>query len=378
MRKLAIQWLLSGSIFFWGAGAFADSPPPTLFSFYGFIKAGFILSTRAVDSAGNTNLSIPNVVHPDISPEDSDFRSSFQVAQSRFGLWIQKENYPVKGQFELDFLDPKKSTPTVASLPRLRIAKIVYRASNEHEWTLGQDWDPFSPFRPFSNGMIGILFQTGNVGFMRQQIKWQYKQGDYTSAIALVFSGVNDSTTVGPFELGVTPGVSHQSSFQITPTSRVGFSIMSNLPKLNSMSAQYYGVNTFWNWKTSDFPELRLMTYYGQNLGSIGSLGLGTDKNHEVGGYLSFGGSFSKTWVYSGGAGIAHVMNSNGSAMNYLKDHRILNNAKLDLSLGYHLTDNFKIFGEYVCILSHFRQKSTQESNLFTSHIFDVGGRLDF
>lgn len=366
----------------------SPSPAPTTsssswFNPYGFVKAGYIFSTRAVDStqAGYTNLSCPTTARPDLTANDSKFRGSFQVAQTRFGTWIQKGESSVKGQLEFDLLDFAVASPTVHSKPRLRIAKVAYTPSKENEFNFGQDWDPFSPFRPFSNGMMGILFQSGNVGFMRQQVKWQYKQESFSYALAAVFAGApNNLSPDGNVELGTTPGLTQQITVNIDKSVKIGTSATASLPRVNDVSDSFFGFNLFTNLKWADFPEIRIMGYYGKDLGTAGYLGIGRGGNHEAGGYLAFGGNLGGPWVYSGGVGMAYVMESYGSVLpgGSLGANRLKDNTKVDLSLGYKLTESLKIYTEYVYMLSHYTNSAGADLAFIPAHILDTGVRFDF
>src|SRR5690606_31550316 len=98
---------------------------------------------------------------------------TFQVGQSRLGFWFNDKG-AVRGQFEFDFLDFTKSSPTTGAVPRLRIAKIEWNFSDSLQLQAGQDWDLFQPVNPLSFDIVSVAYQAGNTAFMRQQVKLIY------------------------------------------------------------------------------------------------------------------------------------------------------------------------------------------------------------
>src|SRR5690606_29398754 len=114
-------------------------------------------NASAVTAAGNPVLAA--------LPHESGY--TFQVAQSRLGFWFA-EGQPIRGQFELDFVDFGKSSPTVQAVPRLRIAKVEWALSESTLLSVGQDWDLWGSVNPHTIDLVASSFQAGNTGFMRQ------------------------------------------------------------------------------------------------------------------------------------------------------------------------------------------------------------------
>ena len=144
----------------------------------GFLKFGAVAASRAVDSFGNTNMSAPTVASSSNALGSNLARGTFQIAQSRFGAWIDQGK--VKGHLEFDLIDFAKASPVTQIFPRLRIADLDYQIDDSQTVSFGQDWDLFaSPYRPFTYNFVGFFFQSGNVGFMRNQVTYslQASQG---------------------------------------------------------------------------------------------------------------------------------------------------------------------------------------------------------
>jgi hypothetical protein len=120
----------------------------------------FVASTGAVDSFGQPNaVAVTAAGNPVLSVAPDKARYTFQVAQSRVGFWLNEKG-PLRAQLELDFVDFAKSTPTTASLPRVRIARVDYSFAPGHTLAMGQDWDLHAPLNPHGINVVGALFQS--------------------------------------------------------------------------------------------------------------------------------------------------------------------------------------------------------------------------
>ena len=172
---------------------------------YGFLKPTVSVSSEAVESFGRPNqtaiTAAANPVRASV-PDDPEF--SFQVGQSRIGLRIA-EAQQVRAQIELDFVDFDKSTPTVASLPRIRIAEVSWDPAKDHTVTAGQGWDLFGSLMPHGYNLVGANFQAGNIGFMRQQVQWRYHPKHADVGVAIGMPGVNTGPAENALEHSVLP-----------------------------------------------------------------------------------------------------------------------------------------------------------------------------
>jgi hypothetical protein len=143
-------------------------------SFYGFIKSDYIIADSAVLSYGRENLVAPNMSKRVVQFDDAQQRGNISVQETRIGFRSQLGD-SLKGFIEMDFIDFQKSNPNVNVNPRLRQAAISYDFNKRFGIFMGQKWDIFSPLNPDTYNVINSLFQTGNVGWMREQIGITYK-----------------------------------------------------------------------------------------------------------------------------------------------------------------------------------------------------------
>jgi hypothetical protein len=360
--------------------ALADEKP--IFTPYGFLKFGITGSNHGVDSFGNTNLSAPTTVHANtgLSPLESSYQSSFHVQQSRIGTWIMPEG-KVKGQFEIDLIDFKLASATTGSHPRLRIAKVVYTPDDRNEFILGQDWDIFSPLKPFTYNFVGLYFGAGNAGFMRQQAKWHLKQDSSDLSLGIGLAGRNETSTDSSLELNNVPVFMGQYTLNILKELKVGISTILGRVNLGGFTSAIYGVNPYWEIKIEGLPEIHSEVYYGQNLGNSGMLTLAIvpmpSVLHEAGGYVSFKGPITSRLGYLGGIGYAMVGGSGADVST--STLKIKDNAKVEFGLDYKLEKNLSIFAQNSILRTTYASDVLgNDREVFESNISEIGVYFEF
>lgn len=307
MKNARLAALLVSGGLCTASSAFAQSPagsaaPATpaaeedkLFRLYGTFTPRVVVSDRTVATFNQPNASaITMAGDPVLSVAPDRARYTLQVAQSRIGVWINEKG-PVRGQLELDFIDFTKSTPTVASLPRLRIARVDYTFSPGHTLLLGQDWDLHAPLNPHGINLVGALFQAGNTGFMRQQFKYLYSAPSFELGAALGFPSPNVTAKEAALELGALPTLAVRGAYKFGK-SRVGVSaIYTRLPfnfgAPDERTGDAFGAVLFSELNPSANTQVRLELNYGQNTANLGVLSLAqgnvTQDLSEAGGFLS-------------------------------------------------------------------------------------------
>ena len=145
-----------------------DKPFWEAIRIYGTFKPTLIFSADAVESFSQPNgTAITAAANPMLATSPSGERLTFQVGQSRLGFQFNEKG-AIRAQLELDFLDFSKASPTVASVPRLRLARFDWVAAPWVTLSAGQDWDLHAPMNPHGSNMVGAHFLSGNSGFMRQ------------------------------------------------------------------------------------------------------------------------------------------------------------------------------------------------------------------
>ena len=280
--------------------AVAPAPAPSapspwsLLRPYGTLKPTVIGAVGAVESYSQPNASaVTAAANPALAAMPEESRLTFQAAQSRFGLMIN-EGGEVRGQLELDAIDFSKAGPTVASLPRLRIAKAEWAPDAAVTLSAGQDWDLHAPINPHGSNLVGARFLSGNSGFMRQQVKLHLRPEGFEFSAAIGMPSANLSNKDGGVELAFIPtGAVRVAWIRVTGL-RLGASAIATRLRLspgpNEARLWASAVAVYGEW-SQGATNLRFEAYYGQNAANLGLLTLGFGRPgqnlREVGGFVS-------------------------------------------------------------------------------------------
>jgi len=292
---------------------------------YGFIRPVVGVAQGAVESFSNPNQVAPTAAaNPAYASYPDKTRMAFEVAQTRMGVWLH-EKAPVRGHVEIDFVDFTKSTPTTATMPRLRIATVEWHPTADLTFLAGQDWDLVQPIMPHGLNFVGGLFEAGNTGFMRQQVRGLYRVGDFEFGVEAAMPGFNNTAKDGPLELEALPLGGARVQYNMGSAGRVGVSgyaapfvfkpHTADETKMTAALAGLYGDVTYAG------VNARFEGYWGQNIANAGSLGLSQGRANrdlrEVGGYLSLKAPVSdEVSLYALGGG-ATVLNSGDVVPSY-------------------------------------------------------------
>jgi hypothetical protein len=254
-----------------------------------------VASSGAVESYSQPNaVAVTAAGNPVFSNSPDSARYSLQVAQSRVGFWLNEKGR-VRAQVEVDFVDFTKATPTVASLPRLRLARVDYAFHPHHTLSLGQDWDLHAPLNPHGINLVGALFLGGNTAFMRQQLKYLYATPVLELGVSLGFPAPNNTAKDGAFELDFLPTLAVRGAYKFGK-SRVGASAIAtrvpfNLGLADERLREAFSVSLFSELSPSAETNVRVELNAGQNSANLGLLSLAqgrlAEDLHEVGGFLS-------------------------------------------------------------------------------------------
>lgn len=273
-----------------------------MFRVYGLLKPTIAVSSGAVESFSNPNMvAMTAAGNPVLSNSPAQARLSFQIQQSRLGVWFG-EGTPYRAQVELDFVDFTKASPTVAALPRLRIAKLEWSPIKEFTLVAGQDWGLEQPVNPHGINLVGGAFQAGNTGFMRQQVKVIGKLGDFEVAAAAGLQNNNNTAKDGLVELSLTPTAAARAQWNVGGRGRLGASFIGTSTLLRGGPTPlrtfagevgiYGDVNILKDW------NVRFEGYWGQNAANLYLLALGQGRAgatvndgavniRELGGFIS-------------------------------------------------------------------------------------------
>jgi hypothetical protein len=299
----------------------AAAPSAPLFRPYAIIKPTFIAGSKAVESFSQPNASgmtaAGNPVLASLANGKSGSFTTFQAAQSRLGFWFDEKG-PVKGHLEFDFLDFTKSSPTTASLPRLRIASLDWALSKTFTISAGQDWDLYSPINPYTTDIPAVAFEASNSGFMRQQAKFIYHNDSVELAAALGLAGVNNGAKFNAVEYSRLPSLALRAALLFGKAGRVGVSAIGSRWRFapgaaNERTATIGAVNIYGDVTPFERFNVRFEGYLGKDLATLGALTLanGTVANdlNEAGGFISAKYGFTDEHALYLTAGTAKVLN---------------------------------------------------------------------
>lgn len=303
-----------------------DAPAPPVIRPYALIKPTAVFASSSVDSFSQPNASAATAAgNPVFAAIRDEASLTFQVAQSRLGVWFA-EGLPVRGQLELDFIAFDKASPTVGSLPRLRIAKVEWALSESTILMAGQDWDLFAPVNFHTLNFVANAFQAGNTGFMRQQAKliWHNDSLEIGGAIGLAASN-NAAKALMP-EYNLLPTLAARAAVLLGPAGRIGLNFIGTQWTYGKGSATERkalagGVGLYGDLTPVKPFNLRFEVYAGQNMATLGTLGLGmgntTDDIKEIGGVLSAKFSLTDSHAIYGLFGLAKVLNDDKVKQSY-------------------------------------------------------------
>ncbi|XXF80020.1 hypothetical protein P2318_09785 [Myxococcaceae bacterium GXIMD 01537] len=292
---------------------------------YGVVNTRVIVASRAVESFSQPNtVAITAAGNPVIANEPDHARYSFQAAQTRAGLWVNEKGR-LRGRVEIDFVDFTKATPTVASMPRLRIAIAEYAFSPGHSIALGQDWDLHSPLNTPSINMVGTLFQAGNTGFMRQQLRYLYSGTDVELGAALGFPAPNNTAKDSTLEINSIPTLALRGAYKIGK-GKVGVSaIATSFPFGRGTDQERHGFAFSTVLFADLFPtantNVRAEFNFGQDSANLGLLSLAQGQTagdvRELGGWASVRQSLATEHAVYLIVGTEHVLNPDDLAPSY-------------------------------------------------------------
>lgn len=163
---------------------------------YGFVKADYHYADGAILTFGNENQQAPNAAKRVTQFDDTESRSQLNMHNSRLGVTMS-DNDRVKGKIEFDFQGSFGSSQsnTASGVVRLRQAIVDYKAAEGLNIFAGQMWDIFSPQGPLANyNYVAWQLGAGNVGMMTERAGVSYEIAD---GMNLKFALGNTSLNTG-------------------------------------------------------------------------------------------------------------------------------------------------------------------------------------
>lgn len=282
---------------------------------YGFISAEGMYSDSQLSSFGTLNNTPANynrnmvgfnrVVDESVDGNNDAFISA-TVQNTRFGFDLEPydfggKNFKVDARLEMDFFST--ANLSVASMsPRIRRA---YAAIGQEKWRLlfGQEWDLFSPLNTATLNLGGNLWQQGNLGFRRPQIRFTYNFDAGEKSTIEAAGSINlPGNSMAFNDTGNTTGI---PMFQ----GRVGFLHPLKAGKLKAYLSGLYArhnnaaaggakVNNWGMAASFEVPIHKLFIpslefHYGYSMGSLLSIASDTTRQRTISGW----GQIKTLWV---------------------------------------------------------------------------------
>lgn len=284
---------------------------------YGFLLPTIIGSSGGVATFGHPNASgFTAAANPMISNFQGSGHLTFQASQSRFGFLIGDLN-KVGGRFEFDFSDFTKASPSTRSLLRLRRAYIQYHFNDSDSILVGQDWDIITPVHPITYNYIGHYFESGDAGFMRQQMQWMHKveKGNIVGVIGL--PGSNNSSNDSNLELSMVPTFGLRAIYTPNQETQIGIAGIATsllLDKNVNQRTFSYALALFGETKLlENHFRLNGKAYAGRSLSNLGTLSLSyastSSQTAEAGGWVTGHYALTEKSGIFGGLGYAEILN---------------------------------------------------------------------
>lgn len=359
---------------------------------YGFIWVSSFTSDRPVDSFSQRNLVAPTAAANPQNPAGADLRMrhSLQLSQSRFGVNM-KASPEVDGTLEFDFVDFKKSAPTVASQPRLRRAFVTYQSLSypSLKFQFGQDWDLISPLSPFTYNPVEHQFESGDVGFMRVQAQAHLTTGSWTHSFAIGNPGNTNGATDTNFEQNSSPSLAFRNVFHFGEKNQAGVS------GLYTSTLGGSGVITqFLQWLPIAGLEIREESYVGRNTQNLGMLGIGygtkTQGIQEWGSYVSIRKQLNEKNALYLTSGIAKTINSNNVQAASYDPSDVIGfrggspgiqwNTSQHVGIEHKLQSSLVLFAEYTWYKTKYQLSglSSDTSNIALANVVQLGTQYNF
>ncbi|MBT3181014.1 MAG: hypothetical protein HN337_00740 [Deltaproteobacteria bacterium] len=284
-------------------------------SLYGFVSAEGMFGDSQLSSFGALNntpasynriMSGFNRVVDESVDGNNDAFISGTVQNTRFGFNLAPydfggKNFTVDARLEMDFFSTNNLS-IHSVLPRIRRA---YAGIGQERWHIlfGQEWDLFSPLNTATLNIGGNLWQQGNLGFRRPQIRFSYNHPVWEDSKVEADASINlPGNSMAFNDNGNTTGI---PMFQ----GRVGFihPIWAGPFKvyLSALYARHKnavaGQATVNNWGLAlsvDAPihkyfKPSLELHYGYSLGSTLSLASDTNRQRTISGW----GQIKSLWL---------------------------------------------------------------------------------
>ncbi len=358
------------------------------FKFYGFIAAKTMYGDSRISSFGrdngvpagsggyNNNITgVTRVVDETVATNNNAFLD-FTVQNTRFGFVLDEydfdgKNFTVEARLEMDFFN-LANTSVHAIQPRIRRA---YSTIGQESWRFlfGQEWELYSPLNSSTLDIGSNLWNQGNQGFRRPQIRFTYNRlvGD-SSKIEAAASVNLQGNSMSPIDNGVTTGIpmvqARLGYFQDLPAGKLKAYVSGAFGKHNSAVA---GNSKVTNWGIAASIQVPIHKYlkpigefqYGYSLGSQLSLASDTTRQRFVAGW----GAIKSCWLDWFETNVGYGMedlNDSQVANGFVK-----NNQKIFANLKFKPVKPLIIGLEYNYLRTNYQGSGASKANVIFSNV---------
>lgn len=164
---------------------------------FGFIKADYVHSNRAMLSFGRENLAAPNMAKRIVQNDDRDPVNVVNIRETLVGF-TPRYGKNLSATLQFSFLDLNRGNGGLATSPAISQAFIEYQ-TEKFVFFAGQKWDIFSPLYPDTYNIFSGLLGSGNLGLFREQIGMKHILSQFLEfTYSLGNSGLNTGPNVLP------------------------------------------------------------------------------------------------------------------------------------------------------------------------------------
>lgn len=370
---------------------------------YGFLKASFLHSDNSISSFGIDSVHAPTEAanqRTASATQDAEYKKqskdSFQVAQSRFGV-VLKKNEKLSGKIEFDMVD-FTNHPIGKNSARVRLVEVLYDFNEKVSMRIGQGWSTFAGLPVHSFNIVGGTHRSGGSGFLAQQAELKYKLGEWSFYGSLAQKGRN--TTGYTNNSGANTVPTQDVSSRGLPQANVKAEYLTKVHKagvaytyarfdfdnaptaaVRGDSSHSYGAKAYYQGTFGKF-EFRSEIYQGANLNDLYFLtlaerSLSAVKYHDLqelgyfvsGKYIFEGGHYTY-----GGYGSAEIT----SSLSRVMTDKIVSNSHTRLGYAYVIEEGFVAFLEGTRYETGYKKGSGKDKSLDHALMVESGVQYIF
>ena len=348
-------------------------------SFYGFISSETMVSDSQLSSFGtlnntpasyNRSMAGFNRVVDERVDGNNDAFISFTPQNTRLGFFLKPydfggKNFKVDGRIEMDFFS---TTDLSAASMRPRIRR-AYTGIGQIHWHLlfGQEWDLFSPLNPATLNIGGNLWQQGNLGFRRPQIRFTHKydmndKDSIETAISVNLPG-NSTSFADNGNTNAIPMLEGRFGFMHNlPAGKLKLYLSALYARHNNAVAGKSDIN---NWGVAFSFSAPIEKYfipsgefqYGYSMGSLLSLASDTTRQRTISGWAQIKSKWLNWFETNFGYGI-DTLKSSQVAINAVK-----RNQMAFFNIKFKPVNAFVIGLEYNYMRTNYQGNNSSKAN---------------